>query len=111
MLKCINIPLFHHYAINLVVHVFIAAVVLHLLYYGVIYGSRIACVVLCIHLRQSYCIEAELTNSAYEPAFPLRLFCNHSITTQQSMIAYCCRFFLIMSDPQTGDRPFRNNSY
>ena len=61
--------------------------------------SRIASVVLWIHLWQSYCIEAELTNSAYEPSFPLRLFCNHSITTQQSMIPYCCCFFLTMSDP------------
>ena len=46
-----------------------------------IYRSRIAYIVIWIHLWQSYSLEAELANSPYKPAFPLRLFCNHPITT------------------------------
>ena len=64
-----------------------------------IYRSRIAYIVIWIHLWQSYSLEAELANSPYKPAFPLRLFCNHPITTQQSMIPYRSSLFFTVRDP------------
>ena len=76
-----SITLLYYYAFILVLHIFIANSYCLCHDMEFIYRSRIAYIVIWVHLWQSYSLEAELANSPYKPAFPLRLFCNHPITT------------------------------